>query len=38
VVVHSLAIELREQAMAAGADEFVAKGGRPDELLAALER
>jgi two-component system NarL family response regulator len=37
VVVHSLATERREEALAAGADVFVAKGGRPDELLAALQ-
>ena len=37
VVVHSLATERREEALAAGADDFVPKGGRPDELLAALQ-
>jgi DNA-binding NarL/FixJ family response regulator len=36
VVVHSLAVERREDALAAGADAFVPKGGRPDELLRAL--
>jgi DNA-binding NarL/FixJ family response regulator len=36
VVVHSLATERQEEALAAGADAFVAKGGRPDELLGAL--
>jgi DNA-binding NarL/FixJ family response regulator len=36
VVVHSLATERRDEALAAGADVFVAKGGRPDELLGAL--
>jgi DNA-binding NarL/FixJ family response regulator len=36
VVVHSLAIERREDALAAGADAFVPKGARPDELLRAL--
>jgi DNA-binding NarL/FixJ family response regulator len=36
VIVHSLAVERRDEAMAAGADAFVAKGGRPDELLKAL--
>jgi DNA-binding NarL/FixJ family response regulator len=37
VIVHSLAIECREQALAAGADAFVPKGGRPDALLNALD-
>ena len=36
VIVHSLAVERREEAIAAGADAFVPKGGRPDELLSAL--
>ena len=36
VVVHSLATERREDALAAGADAFVPKGCRPDELLGAL--
>jgi DNA-binding NarL/FixJ family response regulator len=36
VVVHSLAVERREDALAAGADTFVAKAGQPDELLEAL--
>jgi DNA-binding NarL/FixJ family response regulator len=36
VVVHSLAVGRRDEALAAGADAFVAKGGRPDELLQAL--
>jgi DNA-binding NarL/FixJ family response regulator len=36
VVVHSVAIERRADALAAGADAFVPKGGRPDELLGAL--
>jgi DNA-binding NarL/FixJ family response regulator len=36
VVVHSLATERREEALAAGADAFVPKGGRPDELVGAL--
>jgi DNA-binding NarL/FixJ family response regulator len=36
VIVHSLAVDRREEALAAGADAFVAKDGRPDELLEAL--
>ena len=36
VVVHSLAVDQRDDALAAGADAFVAKAGRPDELLRAL--
>jgi DNA-binding NarL/FixJ family response regulator len=36
VVIHSLAVERRQDALAAGADAFVTKGGRPDELLGAL--
>jgi len=36
VVAHSLAVELRADALAAGADAFVAKGAPTDELLAAL--
>ena len=36
VVVHSLAVERRDDALAAGADAFVPKGATPDELLAAL--
>ena len=36
VVVHSLATERREDALAAGADAFVPKGCRPEELLGAL--
>jgi DNA-binding NarL/FixJ family response regulator len=36
VVVHSLATERRADALAAGADAFVPKGCRPDELLGAL--
>jgi DNA-binding NarL/FixJ family response regulator len=38
VVVHSLAVERRNEALDVGADAFVAKGGRPDELLSALHR
>jgi DNA-binding NarL/FixJ family response regulator len=37
VVVHSLAEELRADALAAGADAFVPKGAPVRELLAALE-
>jgi DNA-binding NarL/FixJ family response regulator len=36
VVVHSLAVERRADALAAGADAFVPKGGPPEELLDAL--
>jgi DNA-binding NarL/FixJ family response regulator len=36
VIVHSLAVDCREAAVAAGADAFVPKGGRPDELVKAL--
>src|SRR5262245_27735402 len=36
VVAHSLAVELRADALAAGADAFVPKGAPTDELLAAL--
>lgn len=36
VVVHSLAVDRRDDALAAGADAFVPKAGRPDELLGAL--
>jgi DNA-binding NarL/FixJ family response regulator len=36
VVAHSLAVELRAAALAAGADAFVPKGAPTDELLAAL--
>lgn len=36
VVVHSLAVDRRDDALAAGADAFVAKAGQPDELLEAL--
>jgi DNA-binding NarL/FixJ family response regulator len=36
VVVHSLAFDRREDALAAGADAFVPKAGRPDALLEAL--
>jgi DNA-binding NarL/FixJ family response regulator len=36
VVVHSLAVDRREDALAAGADAFVAKAGQPDDLLEAL--
>jgi DNA-binding NarL/FixJ family response regulator len=36
VVIHSLAVERRQEALAAGADAFVTKGRRPDELLGAL--
>jgi DNA-binding NarL/FixJ family response regulator len=36
VVVHSLAAERRAEALAAGADAFVAKGGKADDLLGAL--
>ena len=36
VIVHSLAVDRREEAIAAGADAFVPKGGRPDELLNAM--
>jgi DNA-binding NarL/FixJ family response regulator len=37
VVVHSLAADRREEALAAGADAFVLKAGQPDELLGALQ-
>jgi DNA-binding NarL/FixJ family response regulator len=36
VVVHSLAVDRREDALAAGADAFVGKADPPDELLEAL--
>jgi DNA-binding NarL/FixJ family response regulator len=36
VVAHSLAVERRADAIAAGADAFVPKGAPTDELLAAL--
>jgi DNA-binding NarL/FixJ family response regulator len=36
VIAHSLAEELSENALAAGADAFVPKGGPPGELLKAL--
>jgi DNA-binding NarL/FixJ family response regulator len=36
VVAHSLAEELRAEALAAGADAFVPKGAPPQELLEAL--
>jgi DNA-binding NarL/FixJ family response regulator len=36
VVVHSLAVDRRDDALAAGADAFVPKAGAPDELLGAL--
>jgi DNA-binding NarL/FixJ family response regulator len=36
VVVHSLATDRREEALAAGADAFVPKGGRAEELVEAL--
>ena len=36
VVAHSLAVERRGDALAAGADAFVPKGAPADELLAAL--
>ena len=36
VVVHSLAFDRREDALAAGADAFVPKAGHPDELLGAV--
>jgi DNA-binding NarL/FixJ family response regulator len=36
VVVHSLAVERRPDALAAGADAFVTKGAPADELLRAL--
>ena len=36
VVAHSLAVESCEDALAAGADAFVAKGASADELLQAL--
>ena len=38
VVAHSLAVERRGDALAAGADAFVPKGAPTDELLAALRR
>ena len=36
VIAHSLADELRGEALAAGADAFVAKGSPPGDLLKAL--
>jgi two-component system, NarL family, response regulator DesR len=36
VVAHSLAVESSDEALAAGADAFVAKGAPADELLKAL--
>ena len=36
VVAHSLAVERRDDALAAGADAFVPKGAPTDELLSAL--
>ncbi|MBV9357953.1 MAG: response regulator transcription factor [Chloroflexi bacterium] len=36
VVIHSLAAERRDDAVAAGADAFVLKAGQPAELLEAL--
>jgi DNA-binding NarL/FixJ family response regulator len=36
VVVHSMATDRQQDAMAAGADAFVAKGGHPAALLGAL--
>jgi DNA-binding NarL/FixJ family response regulator len=36
VVAHSLAVELRAEALAAGADAFVPKGAPAEDLLAAL--
>ena len=36
VVVHSLAVDRRGDALGAGADAFVAKPGQPEERLAAL--
>lgn len=36
VVVHSMAVECREEALAAGADAFVPKGAPVDDLLGAL--
>ena len=36
VVAHSLAVELRDDALAAGADAFVPKGAPTEELLGAL--
>jgi DNA-binding NarL/FixJ family response regulator len=36
VVAHSLAVELRAEVLAAGADAFVPKGAPTDDLLAAL--
>ena len=38
VVVHSLAFDRRDDALAAGADAFVPKAGQPDALLEALRR
>ena len=38
VVVHSMAIEHRDDALAAGADAFVPKSVLPDELVQALQR
>jgi DNA-binding NarL/FixJ family response regulator len=37
VVIHSMAIEHRDDALAAGADAFVAKSVLPDELVQALQ-
>jgi DNA-binding NarL/FixJ family response regulator len=36
VVVHCLAVDRRDEALAAGADVFLPKTGRSDELLRAL--
>jgi DNA-binding NarL/FixJ family response regulator len=38
VVVHSMAMERRDEALAAGADAFVSKGVVPDELVRALQQ
>ena len=38
VVVHSMALEHRDDALAAGADAFVPKSVLPDELVQALQR
>jgi DNA-binding NarL/FixJ family response regulator len=38
VVVHSMAIEHRDEALAAGADAFVPKSVLPDELVRALQQ
>lgn len=38
VVVHSMAIEHRDDALAAGADAFVPKSVLPDELVQALQQ